>query len=208
MTVSSRSCGCIIALIVTTGLWTRSYFANECLAFKGNDNRIISIESNRGMVIINWHCAAPRPDLSWWKNGFRYFRSSPEEIDLRIYGAADRWLRNEDMGENQSRPKERFVVGLGLVGLRWETGLRKLDVSNIEIIDCRLIVIPYWISIALILFLLVFEIRKWAGQSRIVRAGRCTKCGYDRRFGGDICPECGAACKAADPAGVSPAAGN
>jgi hypothetical protein len=39
-------------------------------------------------------------------------------------------------------------------------------------------------------------------------SGRCPSCGYDLRATSARCPECGAACKAANPAGVSPAAGN
>jgi hypothetical protein len=39
--------------------------------------------------------------------------------------------------------------------------------------------------------------------------GECLECGYDLTGNTScICPECGAACKAASPAGVSPAAGD
>jgi hypothetical protein len=41
------------------------------------------------------------------------------------------------------------------------------------------------------------------------RSPRCASCGYNLTGNASgVCPECGAACKAANPAGVSPAAGD
>src|SRR4051812_40045997 len=48
----------------------------------------------------------------------------------------------------------------------------------------------------------------FAGLPRRRSPGLCPGCGYDLRATPNRCPECGAACKAANPAGVSPAAGN
>ena len=60
------------------------------------------------------------------------------------------------------------------------------------------------------LVLYPFELRTFIrrrSKERLV-AGLCPACGYDLRATPGRCPECGAACKAAHPAGVSPAAGD
>jgi hypothetical protein len=53
-----------------------------------------------------------------------------------------------------------------------------------------------------------FAVRRWRRQRRKTE-GCCESCGYNLTANASgICPECGAACKAASPAGVSPAAGD
>jgi hypothetical protein len=68
--------------------------------------------------------------------------------------------------------------------------------------------VPCW---ALLLFAFCGSIRPCARvirDCRRARFGLCAGCGYDMRASPEFCPECGAACKAASPAGVSPAAGD
>jgi len=66
--------------------------------------------------------------------------------------------------------------------------------------------IPMW---AISLFPVSVCLLFWRLRGNRHKAGYCRQCGYSlagNRSG--ACPECGAACKAADPAGVSPAAGD
>jgi hypothetical protein len=70
--------------------------------------------------------------------------------------------------------------------------------------------IPYWLVCLVLLSPLATRLAGIQRRRRISRLARglCTSCGYDLRASAAKCPECGAACKAADPAGVSPAAGD
>jgi len=74
--------------------------------------------------------------------------------------------------------------------------------------------LPYWLIFLLAVPLPLTWGLRWRRRRHVV-IGACAVCGYDLRATPDpagarlaICPECGAACKAANPAGLSPAAGN
>jgi hypothetical protein len=55
----------------------------------------------------------------------------------------------------------------------------------------------------------VATLLQWPGFRSPPNPNECSHCGYDLAGNlSGICPECGAACKAASPAGESPAAGN
>ena len=72
--------------------------------------------------------------------------------------------------------------------------------------------IPYWPLILIAAVPSVIWGLRLAGRRRReglrLATGHCRRCGYDLRATVDRCPECGAACKAASPAGASPAAGD
>jgi hypothetical protein len=66
---------------------------------------------------------------------------------------------------------------------------------------------PWWAVAGFTAFLPTLWFRRFR-RSRRPPAGHCPACAYDLRATPNRCPECGAACKAADPAGASPAAGD
>ncbi len=70
------------------------------------------------------------------------------------------------------------------------------------------IYVPFALTVAFPAFFGTILLRRTLRHRIRARRGRCPHCGYDLRASLDRCPECGAACKAADPAGASPAAGD
>ena len=68
---------------------------------------------------------------------------------------------------------------------------------------------PAWVLLAVFSVLPVWRWVRPLGRRSKKQQLVCPHCSYDLTGNSSgICPECGAACKAADPAGVSPAAGN
>jgi len=107
-------------------------------------------------------------------------------------------------------------VQSAISGLRTTAGFH-LSLAGFELIgrsgggadsDYRIVSIFYAYLVLLAAGLSVWSIAALRRASPRWLDGHCRACGYDLRENHDRCPECGAACKAADPAGVSPAAGD
>jgi len=88
-------------------------------------------------------------------------------------------------------------------------GARSLRAATVPGDSFWVLMMPVW-QVGLIFALLpMFWLVVRGKRIQRRRSGRCVACGYELRGNvSGVCPECGAACKAADPAGVSPAAGN
>jgi hypothetical protein len=69
--------------------------------------------------------------------------------------------------------------------------------------------LPYWCVVVLTMPLPAIWLIQKRRHTRFLNRSICRSCGYNLTGNtSGVCPECGAACKAADPAGVSPAAGD
>jgi hypothetical protein len=184
----------VLVAAALVGLFLRSFFRADTLSWSWLDEsrphqRVsgITVYSYRGRIVMQWgvfYAADPNlfpltPDEQIQLSGFGHFADDRKENFLfrskNRLEAIGAYGRLEDFGDNNCRFKDVTIFASHLI------------------IACFLF-IPLW---QLVLIQLV--------QLRRRRQGRCVSCGYDIRGARSRCPECGAACQAADPAGGSPA---
>lgn len=187
------------ACVVLIGSWLRSYIVADVFCFERDDGYsgskhrflIAKIMLRRGSV--RGSCQSVEADERALESTFHI------EIPKRSPGWRIYWTR-ETVDEDIERSHwwER-------VGFMAHSGRFVNDAgSEVWILGS----LPYWF------ILLVFSFMNSRGLLRKVvsryrrKRGYCAACGYDIRANMRTCPECGAACKAADPAGVRPGAGD
>lgn len=131
-----------------------------------------------------------------------HYNSMDEAI--RLHGSHAHWLLQSDpIVSVRGALQSQFVGKAG-----WHTTTIGYGYEGGGGVQERRLCVPHWGFAGLALILPVCWTTPRLRSRRRVRRGQCRTCGYDLRASKGRCPECGAAYKAASPAGASPAAGN
>jgi hypothetical protein len=182
-----------------TSLWIRSVF--RCDAWKECDRlstgnvytyRFFEAHSGFGRIqITRSMCSSIRPELV-----------------SQLYGISESEAGTIVWTTNLAGSPSKMQGFWKSVGFEESIG-NYYDIASKSTIYDWSVTFPYWIIVCILLLLPLRWGYKRYTKSRPGIGQRCSTCDYN--LTGNIsgmCPECGAACKAADPAGASPAAGN
>ena len=171
----------VVSLVLCVGavaLWARSFKTMDILRLR-TASRWFVVWTYRGSLAVD------RWDRSEWDPPAPWHETCPAlEFDLawRLYVSATRYE----------------FAGFRIVGRSDPSILSgRTVIAPLPALALALIVMPLWRGFS------------FARRATRPRAGVCRTCGYNLTGNeSGVCPECGAACKAASPAGVSPAAGD
>ncbi len=182
----------LFVLICVTSIWARSHYCTDSFV-KVTAYRSVEIYSRLGRLDIEV-CHSDVPARPQYQHSWRFFQNSGGDgFD------ASRW------------PRWQLVAGFGEMRTTYPSWGLLMPMGHIGSMTTTVqheIWIRYWILWTIIAIApIVRAHRGWVACWRR-GTGRCVKCGYDLHGTPDRCPECGAACEAASPAGESPAAGN
>jgi hypothetical protein len=165
-----------IVLLACAGIWVRTFYADDRLWVEPWDQRgpryeILHVQSSGDFISVYFSSATYSANLGRPLIGHMQFmglRWAREEYKPRPQGATS-WLWWDDYVDRPSTGGNQHV---------WRVQLRP------------------WLPLlpASLLFALCLgaALRPYLFRQRMMRQGRCTRCGYDLRATPGQCPECGA----------------
>ena len=154
---------CVIALTLTIGLWVRSHFYLETIAW-------IPAERSYSLFI-------ERGDLGfmWWTKFVKGYHSGEHWLYYKA-GIPASWpfdgkTRNADRG---------WVI-------RWGNQFERQNTGR----PCGILVVPFWLIAFCFACPLAYAVLRRLFDPRDAGALLCRHCGYDLRATPQRCPECG-----------------
>ena len=173
-----------IGLVITAGMWVRSYWRCDSLMWS-DSSRFINLISSGGRLNVT---------ETMWDHG----TASPPGWSASSWSRSDRPPHWERVDEPYNR--RRFA------GFEWTEAMWPMSGDDVTVFfhvpTYRLIAVPYWFIAALLSLPLirVFVVTR-RRRHRLARQ-LCPDCGYDLRGTPGRCPECGAS----EPRPAAPAA--